>query len=140
MITGQCACAAVKYQVSGNLKDLCHCHCSVCRRIHGAAFVSWGGVLRDEFEYLSGEDNLRSYPFSEKADSVSCQTCSSVILVDFKPEPHMLYITTGAAEGDLDCSNAFHQFVGSKASWYEITDDLPQYQAWPPDDDPTVDP
>ena len=140
MITGRCECAAVKYQVSGELKEFCHCHCSICRKIHGAAFVSWGGVLKDELVFSSGEDNLRRYSFSDRADSISCQTCSSVLMVDYKPEPHMLYITAGTVDGDLDCSGGFHQFVGSKAAWYEITDDLPQHDGWPPGSGATVDP
>jgi hypothetical protein len=134
MITGRCECATVKYQVLGELKEYCHCHCSICRRISGAAFVTWGGIARDEFSYVSGEDNVRSYSFSERADSLSCKTCSSTILVDFKPEADMLYITLGTVDGDVDCPDGFHQYVGSKAPWYEICDDLPQHDEWSPED------
>jgi len=134
MIAGRCECAKVQYQVQGELKEFCHCHCSICRRISGAAFVTWGGIARDEFNYVSGEDNVRSYSFSERADSLSCKTCSSTILVDFKPEADMLYITLGTVDGDVDCPDGFHQYVGSKAPWYEICDDLPQYDEWSPED------
>jgi len=54
-------------------------------------------------------------------------------LVDFKPEEHMLYITLGTVDGDIDCPAGFHQFAGSKAPWFEITDDLPQHDGWPVD-------
>lgn len=131
MITGQCACGIVQYQVRGELIDYCHCRCSICSRIHAAAFATWGGVARDEFIFVSGEDNLQVYAFSEKADSLFCETCSSTVLVDFKPEPHMLYITLGTVDGDIDCPDGFHQFAGSKAPWYEISDDLPQHYGWP---------
>ena len=131
MITGRCECAKAQYQVRGELKDFCHCHCSIGRRIHGAAFVTWGGVARDELIYVSGEDSLRTYSFSENADSLFCETCGSTVLVDFKPETHMLYITLGTVDWDVDCPSGFHQFVGSKAPWYEICDDMPQYDEWP---------
>jgi len=134
MITGRCQCGTVKYQVQGELKDFSHCHCSICRKIAGAAFVTWGGVARDEFSYESGADNVGIYSFSEKADSLFCKTCSSTILVDFKPEADMLYITLGTVDGDIDCPDGFHEFVGSKAPWYEICDDLPQYDNQPPED------
>ncbi len=133
MITGRCECGKVQYQVLGEITDYSHCHCSICRRIHGAAFVSWGGVARDKFAYVSGEDNLRTYSFSENADSLFCENCSSTILVDYKPEAHMLYITMGTVDGDVDCPSAYHAFVGSKAPWFEITDDLPQHDGWPDD-------
>jgi len=103
----------------------------VCRKLHGAAFVTWGGIKRDEFTYTSGENNLKTYAFSENADSLFCADCGSRLLVDFKPETHMLYITLGTVLGDVDCPPAFHQFVGSKAPWFEISDDLPQYDEWP---------
>ncbi len=132
MITGRCECAKVQYQVAGEITDLSHCHCSICRHIGGAAFVTWGGVARDAFSYVSGEDNVRAHSFSERADSVFCTTCGSTILVDFKPEDDMLYITMGTVDGDVECPRGYHQFAGSKAPWYEITDDLPQYDEWPP--------
>ena len=134
VITGRCQCGQVKDQVQGELKDFSHCHCSICRRIHGAAFVTWGGIARDEFSYVSGEDNVRRYSFSEQADSLSCKTCSSTILVDSKTEADMLYITLGTVDGDIDCPDGFHENVGSKAPWYKICDDLPQYDEWSPED------
>jgi hypothetical protein len=131
VIKGCCACAKVQYQVDGDLKDYCHCHCSICRKLHGAAFVTWGGVARGELSFVSGEDGLRAYAFSEKADSYFCNTCGSRVLVDYKPEIDMLYIALGTVDGDLECPDGFHQFVGSKVPWFEITDGLPEHDGWP---------
>ena len=131
MISGRCECARVRYEVNGELKDFCHCHCSICRRLHGAAFATWGGIARDEFRYLSGQADVKVYSFSEKADSVFCDHCGSTLLVNFKPEADMLYITLGTVDGEVSCPPGFHQFVGSKAPWFEISDDLPQHDGWP---------
>lgn len=131
MITGRCECDQVKYQADCELVDFCHCHCSICRRLHGAAFVSWGGIARDSFTWLSGAQDIKAYPFSENADSLFCDNCGSRLLVDFKPEAHMLYLALGTVDGDVNCPDGFHQFVGSKAPWFEIYDDLPQYDGWP---------
>ena len=131
MISGKCACSKVQYQVEGDLKDFCHCHCSICRKIHGAAFVTWGGICRDKFVLLTGKNNLKSYAFSENADSLFCDNCGSTLLVDFKPEIDMLYIALGTVDGDVQCPPGFHQFVGSKAPWFNISDTLPQYHEWP---------
>jgi hypothetical protein len=117
LITGRCECATVKYQVRGELKDFCHCHCSICRRLHGAAFVTWGGVLRADVTYESGEDHLRRYAFSDNADSLFCDTCGATVAVEFKPDAHMLYLALGTADGDFERPDAFHQFTGSKAPW-----------------------
>ena len=130
MITGQCDCSAVQYAVRGSIEEYCHCHCSICRRIHGAAFATWGGVARDAFGWITGEQNLGCYAYSERSDSIFCKICSSTLLVDFKAEPHRLYITLGTVDGEIDLPEGYHQFVGSKAPWFEICDDLPQHEGW----------
>jgi hypothetical protein len=131
MITGGCACGSVRYQVEGELLDFCHCHCSICRRLHGAAFATWGGVNRDDFSYACGEANVKKYAFSRRSDSKFCMDCGSRILVDFKEEVDRLYIALGTVDGDVNCPTGFHQFVGSKAPWFDISDNLPQHKAWP---------
>ena len=57
--------------------------------------------------------------------------CGSRILVDFKEEVDRLYIALGTVDGDVNCPTGFHQFVGSKAPWFDISDNLPQHKAWP---------
>jgi len=131
MISGRCECGKVRYQVDGEITDLSHCHCSQCRRLHGAAFASFGGVSRDRFHYLSGESDVRVYASSETSDRVSCGVCSSQILVIYKPEADQLYIAMGSVDGAPVCPASYHQFVGSKAPWYDICDDLVQHDTWP---------
>lgn len=131
MITGKCECGKVSYAVDAEITDFSHCHCSQCRRLHGAAFASFGGVSRDKFRYLSGESVLRIYASSDTSDRVSCSLCGSQILVDYKPEPDVLYITMGTVDGSPACPTPYHQFVGSKAPWFEICDDLVQHDTWP---------
>ena len=127
MLTGKCECGRVHYEVDAPIFDYSHCHCSQCRRLHGAAFASWAGVPRDKFRYVCGEEELSVYASSETIDRVFCGNCSSNILADFKPEPDVLYITLGTVDGDPQCPPGYHQFVGSKAVWYDICDELPQH-------------
>ena len=127
MITGKCACAMVQYEVQAELLDLCHCHCSICRKIHGAAFATWGGIARDKFVFMSGGDSVKTYAFSEDSDSIFCGNCSSTLLVDYKPDAEMLYLAMGTIDGDVKCPTGLHQYVGSKAPWFTICDEVPQY-------------
>jgi len=131
MIKGKCECGRVQYEVDAEIEDYSHCHCSQCRRLHGAAFASFGGVPRDKFRYVSGEADLEIYASSKEIDRVFCRQRGSNILADFVPEPDMLYITMGTIDGDPKCPPGYHQFVGSKAPWYEIGDALPQHAEWP---------
>jgi hypothetical protein len=134
MFTGKCECRNVQYQVDGDINDFSHCHCSQCRRLHGAAFASFGGVTRSKFKYLSGESHLTSYKSSASHDRVFCKNCGSNILVALTSEPDELYLAMGTVDGDPYCPPGYHIFVGSKAPWYEINDQLPQYDTEPEDD------
>jgi hypothetical protein len=133
MITGRCECGAVKYRVDGKIEDFSHCHCSQCRRLHGAAFASFGGVLRTEFSYVSGQSDLSRYQSSPSHERIFCRVCGSNILVDLEQEPESLYLTMGTMEGNPDCPAAYHIYVGSKAPWHTINDQLSRYDEEPPE-------
>jgi len=131
VIKGKCECGKVQYEVAAEITEFSHCHCSQCRRLHGAAFASFGQVPRNKFRYESGEPNLKTYASSDEIDRVFCGNCGSNILADYKPEPDVLYVTMGTIDGNPNCPPGYHMFVGSKAPWYLIGDDLPQYDDWP---------
>ncbi len=129
MISGRCECAKVSYEIHGEVSDFSHCHCSQCRRLHGAAYATFIGVSRDEFRYLSGEAGLKSYASSAVNDRVFCGDCGSNILVDCKSEPSELYVCMGTVDGHPALPPGYHQYVASKAPWHDLCDDLPQYDA-----------
>ena len=134
MIKGRCECNAVRFEADAEIEDFSHCHCSQCRRLHGAAFASFGGIPRDSFRFVSGQQNLKTYASSEQIDRIFCGHCGSNVLCDYKPEPQTLYLIMGTVEGDPDCPPGCHQFVGSKAPWITIGDGLPQHETWPVED------
>lgn len=133
MITGRCECGRVRYEANAAIEDFNHCHCSMCRRLHGAAFASWGGLLKESFRYVSGETDVRVYASTDAIDRMFCTHCGSSFLSDFKAEPDRLYVAMGTVDGDPECPPGYHFFVGSKAPWIEIGDGLPQWQEWPRD-------
>lgn len=133
MISGHCECGRVRYEADGGIEDFSHCHCSQCRRLHGAAYATFAGILRDRFRYVSGEGDVTVYASSASNDRVFCGVCGSNILVDPKTEPDMLYLSMSTVEGDPPRPPGYHAYVGSKAPWHEITDGLDQYEVLPPD-------
>ncbi len=133
MIRGHCECRRVSYEVDGDIKDFSHCHCSQCRRLHGAAFATFAGVSRDQFRYISGENATSVYASSASHGRVFCAECGSNILVALDQEPDVLYLSMSAIEGDPPRPQGYHIYVGSKAPWHEITDDLEQFDTEPPE-------
>jgi hypothetical protein len=62
MHTGSCLCGAVKYRIDTPIREVSHCHCSMCRKAHGAAFASYASVPRAAFHLLEGQDRIGRYP------------------------------------------------------------------------------
>ena len=128
MLKGHCECGRVEFEVDGSIFDFSHCHCSQCRRLHGAAYATFAGVHRGEFRYTSGAESVSTYASSARNDRVFCAICGSMILCDPKDEPEYLYLSMSALEGDPVRPPAYHAYVGSKAPWHEITDGAPQQE------------
>jgi len=131
-VTGACLCGAVRYELQGPFLQLAHCHCSLCRKHHGAPFVSWLVGPLDGYRLLAGGEQVGRYDSSPGLHRLFCTTCGSVL-----PTPmtgHGVVVSpAGNLEGDFGPVPAHHMFVASKASWYEITDDLPQHAEYSPD-------
>jgi hypothetical protein len=132
MITGHCECGRVSFEIDSDINDFSHCHCSQCRRLHGAPFVTFAGISRDGFRFVSGESDVKIYASSEKNDRYFCGVCGSQIYVDAKEEPEALYVCMGTVDGNPPRPPAYHAYAASKAEWYDIGDDLPQYDTDPP--------
>ncbi len=133
MVQGHCECGLVSYQADCEISDFSLCHCSQCRRLHGAAYATFAGVDADKFRYVSGEGDIKTYASSHDHERVFCGTCGSNILVRVEGYADVLYLSMGAVEGNPKLPEAYHIFVGSKAPWHEITDASVQYDEAPPE-------
>lgn len=131
-LQGSCLCGSVTYQVSGPFNMMVHCHCSMCRKHHGAAFATFVGAPLMSFKWLSGEDQIESYVSSAHGRRAFCRRCGSVTPTLIK-EMDLALVPAGNLDGDPGIRPQNHVFVGSKAPWYTITDDLPQHEEYPPE-------
>ena len=125
MIAGACLCGAVRYEVDGPLSGLVHCHCSTCRKHHGAPFASVVEVPLASFRWLSAPDGLFEYASSTSRTRAYCGVCGSVApaLVGER-----MLVPAGNLVGELGVQGGVHMFVGSKAVWHLIGDELPRYE------------
>jgi len=132
MIRGSCLCGAVRYEVTDPLDELHHCHCSRCRKAHGAAFATYARARSDTFRFASGEDRVHRYRSSPPVERVFCSACGSNLLFLFEGFPDAVWIAAGTFDDDPGLRPHAHLFVGSKAPWHEISDALAQHDAYPP--------
>lgn len=129
MLTGHCECEQVRFEVAGDVEDFSHCHCSQCRRLHGAAYATFAGVKRDVFRYTKGEDAISHYWSSQKNERIFCGNCGSNIMVISNTDPAYYYVSMSAIDGNPALPEGYHIYTDSIAPWHEILDDLKQYEA-----------
>lgn len=127
-IVGGCLCGGVRYEVHGAFLRASHCHCSRCRRHSGAAMSTQGRVRREDFRLLSGADLVRVYRPEGGAVKAFCSVCGSSLFGGTWPDGPEVSIRFGTLDGDPGIRPQCHTFVGSKAPWDEILDDLPQHE------------
>lgn len=129
---GGCLCGAIRYEVAGPLSDVSNCHCSMCRRFHGAAYSTYAKVNAPDFNWIKGRELLSVYETTPGIGWAFCRRCGSSLGI---PSGDKLgSITLGTLDVDPGVRPAYHMFVGSKAPWHDITDALPRHDAWPPAD------
>lgn len=131
MIRGRCLCGDVEYEIDGPISRIWLCHCAKCRRSNGSAFQSAAMCSAGIFRFVSGEDGIREYEDTPSYVKRFCGRCGSPVPQQLRGT-EMVFLHVGGLEGDPQQRVDHHIFTGSKAPWFEITDDLPQYEEHKP--------
>ncbi len=132
MTLGDCLCGALRYEVDGPFNLMMNCHCSMCRKHHGSAFATFVGAPMSGFRWTCGATDVQTYASSEHGQRYFCGTCGSVAPT-LAPQMELAVLPAGNLQGTLGIKPQAHMFVGSKASWYTISDSLPRYEEYPPE-------
>jgi hypothetical protein len=131
MMRGSCQCGTVRYAITGTFATVGHCHCSMCRKAHGAAFATWG-ILGDpqQFRWTAGTESVERYPSSPGRERCFCRKCGSPLAATHDGE--VSEVVLASLDDDPGVRPSTHIFVGSRAPWHDIADALPQHEEWPP--------
>jgi len=133
VIYGSCLCGDVGYRISGSPLRMVNCHCENCRRARSAAYASNLFVPAKLFRWTRGESMVASYrlPGPASFSTAFCRRCGSDLPRMSRGES-VVVVPAGSLDGDPGITPQAHVCVGEKASWFTITDDLPQYPEMPP--------
>jgi hypothetical protein len=128
VLTGKCECGAVRYRVEDAFLYAMNCHCSRCRAATGSAFKAFAGIERDKLELTDGSDNLLVVG-DDQLNDTRCGACGS-LLYSVVRDGAYVHVALGSLVDTPSIRPTKHIFVGSKAPWFEITDDLPQFDEY----------
>jgi hypothetical protein len=128
-LKGQCLCGAVRFTVGDAFRYALNCHCSQCRRATGAAYKPFAGIERSKLKLVAGARRLLKYGEARNFDA-RCGDCGS-FLYSVVRDGKYVHVNFGALSDAPSIRPTAHIYVGSKAPWHAITDDLPQYEKLP---------
>ncbi|MBX2835220.1 MAG: GFA family protein [Gammaproteobacteria bacterium] len=131
-VAGACQCGAVSFEYAGAPKMMMHCHCSRCRKAKGAAHATNAFVAGDQFIWTSGEDNITNYAHkgAQFFGHAFCNTCGSSVPRP-RPDGSLYNVPVGSLNQPPGIEAKGHIFIGSKAPWFDVTDDKPQWDEMP---------
>ncbi|MDG9669251.1 GFA family protein [Hahella sp. CR1] len=128
MISGSCLCGKVKYDITGKVGDIIHCHCRTCRKAHGAAFSSVARVDDNDFN-LQGAEHLKAFESSPGKSRFFCSCCGTQVYAKRENTPFII-LRLGSLDNDPQSQERSHIWVSDKASWYDINKELPVYEEY----------
>jgi hypothetical protein len=128
LLNGKCECGAVRYRVADEFRYAANCHCSNCRAATGSAFKPFAGIEQDKLEVTEGADRLLIWGDADN-NHTRCGTCGS-LLYSVVRDGAYVHVALGSLADAPSIRPTEHIFVGSKAPWFEITDELPQREEY----------
>jgi len=130
-VAGSCFCGAVAFEIELPTSFCGHCHCSMCRRPHGASYVTWVGVPPAQFRITAGAEQLQIYRSSEDGRRQFCKVCGSQMFCwherDGGRAPAVIDVALAALHGEIDRKPEGHYYYDSRAAWTVVTDELPKH-------------
>lgn len=122
-MTGGCLCGAMRYRIDGPPRLVSNCHCSLCRRAHGAPFVTWLTVRADRFHMEKGD--LHRYASSDHGWRAFCSTCGAQVISGSAHYARYVEVTAGSLDNPGAVSPERQVFWPDRLSWVTSANGLP---------------
>ena len=122
-IEGGCLCGDVRFSATLPSLWVAHCHCTLCRRAHGAAFVTWVGMDASRCAIDDPRQQLRWYASSAGAERGFCSHCGSMLFFRSERWAGELHIARAQIDGDIDRTPQAHVFWDTHVDWVQLDAD-----------------
>ncbi len=123
--TGGCLCGAVRYRATVDPIRAVNCHCGMCRRASGAAFLTHVHFPIDAFTWTAGAPTR--YRSSAAAERGFCALCGSTLTMHESVLDDRVQVSLGSLDRPGDVRPDDHVWTESQLAWLKIADDLPRF-------------
>ena len=132
-IKGSCLCGAVSYQFHGPEYVFQYCHCSRCRKFTGSAYASNIIISPEQFEWLTGADQIGRYEHPEAKHFATCFCRQGGSSLPWAAQSGgAMIIPAGTLDEDPEIRPSQNIFWESRAAWREAVEALPHFDELPP--------
>ncbi len=123
---GSCLCGGLRFSALLPTKWVAHCHCTYCRRAHGAALVTWAGFRSEQVSI--DEAGLAPTWFESSPGAVRgfCPRCGSPTFFKSQRWPDEMHVARALFSDPLDRDPTAHVFYESHVPWLSVADELPK--------------
>jgi hypothetical protein len=130
-VDGRCLCGDIRFHAQLPSLWVAHCHCTLCRRSAGAAFVTWVGLDEQRCRIDDPQRCLRWYHSSARAERGFCSQCGSSLFFRSPRWPGQLHVTLASFDGPVDRAPQAHVFWDTHVDWVQLDpgDGLPRKSA-----------
>ena len=131
MYEGSCLCGRVRYVITCELPDYGCCHCESCRKASGTAYGANVGIDREHFQLQDPEGLVKEYQSSPDKVRAFCSNCGSQLFA-CRNGSNAVRVRLGTLDTPFSKPPTAHGFVGEKAPWEPLHDDIPKFDGWIP--------
>lgn len=119
MLKGSCLCGRVKATITKTNPHIGACHCHMCRKWGGSAFL---GIDCQDNVSFEGEDNVQVYNSSQWAERGFCQQCGTHLFYRLKDNNHY-HIPAGIFDDVENFIFDTEVFIEEKPNYYSFANE-----------------
>lgn len=120
--TGSCLCGAVRYEITGPLRDVVLCHCAMCRRTHGHV-AAYTAAPKRALRLVESR-GLKWFASSDFARRGFCAECGGSVFWE-RPQGDLVSIAAGTLDPPTGLRTTLQIFVEDAGDYYTVRPDVP---------------
>lgn len=133
-VTGGCLCGDVRFRCSGEIAHRLVCHCRMCQRASGSAFLALLFFPMSAFTVTKGR--TQTYQSSSTGIRHFCGRCGASLFFE-RTSSALCGIHVGALDDPGIFEPAMHICLSARQPWVELPEGVAQYEEKPAGMTPT---
>ncbi len=117
MIEGGCFCGKVRYAMEDTSYLSANCHCTMCRRVHAAPYVTWLVVPVDKFRYLTAKP--AQMESSATGTRYFCSACGTHVACVNTGHPEIVDVSAGSLDAPERFEPTYDAFSDTRLAWVQ---------------------